>query len=86
MLDSTAGVNLVDELIAELSGVCAGLPDKRKGPGGDDDYTMAAHRPVGILDLLHGQPVVPGPSAGADRGARPIKLRNTLRHVRDPER
>jgi hypothetical protein len=34
-------VNLVDELIAELSGVCAGLPDKRKGPGGDDDYTMA---------------------------------------------
>ena len=34
-------MNLVDELIAELSGVCAGLPDKRKGPGGDDDYTMA---------------------------------------------
>jgi hypothetical protein len=34
-------VSLVDELIAELKGVCAGLPDKRKGPRRDDDYTMA---------------------------------------------
>jgi hypothetical protein len=34
-------VSLVDELIAELKGVCAGLPDKRKGPRRDGDYTMA---------------------------------------------
>jgi hypothetical protein len=34
-------VSLVDEPIAELKGVCAGLPDKRKGPRRDDDYTMA---------------------------------------------
>jgi hypothetical protein len=34
-------VSLVDELIAELSGVCAGLPDKRTGLRRDDDYTMA---------------------------------------------
>ena len=31
----------VDELIAELKGVCAGLPDKRKGPRRDDDYAIA---------------------------------------------
>jgi len=36
-----ARVSLVDELIAELKGVCAGLPDKRKGPRRDGDYTMA---------------------------------------------
>jgi hypothetical protein len=34
-------VSLVDELIAELKAVCAGLPDKRKGLRRDDDYTMA---------------------------------------------
>lgn len=34
-------MSLVDELIAELKGVCAGLPDKRKGPRRDDDYKMA---------------------------------------------
>jgi len=34
-------VSLVDELIAELKGVCAGLPDKRTGPRRDDDYAMA---------------------------------------------
>ena len=36
-----ARVSLVDELIAELKGVCAGLPDKRKGLRRDCDYTMA---------------------------------------------
>ena len=34
-------MTLVDELIAELKGVCAGLPDKRRGPRDDDDYAMA---------------------------------------------
>ena len=34
-------MSLVDELIAELSRVCAGLPDKRKGPRCDGDYKMA---------------------------------------------
>ena len=34
-------MSLVDELIAELKGVCAGLPDKRKGPARGDDYKMA---------------------------------------------
>jgi hypothetical protein len=34
-------VTLVDELMAELKGVCAGLPDKRRGPRHDDDYAMA---------------------------------------------
>ena len=34
-------MSLVDELIAELKAVCAGLPDKRKGLRRDDDYTMA---------------------------------------------
>ena len=34
-------MSLVDELIAELKAVCAGLPDKRKGPRRDDDYMMA---------------------------------------------
>jgi len=34
-------VSAVDELIAELKRVCAGLPDKRKGPRRDDDYAMA---------------------------------------------
>ena len=34
-------MSLVDELIAELKGVCAGLPDKRRGPRDDDDYAMA---------------------------------------------
>ena len=34
-------MSLVDELIAELKGVCSGLPDKRKGPARGDDYKMA---------------------------------------------
>ena len=34
-------MNLVDELIAELKGACASLPDKRTGPRRDDDYVMA---------------------------------------------
>jgi hypothetical protein len=34
-------VSLIDELIAELKGVCAGLPDKRKGLARGDDYKMA---------------------------------------------
>ena len=34
-------MSLVDELIAELKGVCAGLPDKRKGPARGEDYKMA---------------------------------------------
>jgi len=31
----------IDQLIAELKAVCAGLPDKRKGPPRDGGYTMA---------------------------------------------
>jgi hypothetical protein len=34
-------VVVVEELIAELGTVCAGLPDPRKGPRSDGDYTMA---------------------------------------------
>jgi hypothetical protein len=34
-------VSTVEELIAELSEVCAGLPDKRRGPRHDGDYSMA---------------------------------------------
>jgi hypothetical protein len=34
-------VSLVDDLIAELSRVCAGLPDQRTGPHRDGQYTMA---------------------------------------------
>ena len=34
-------MSLVDELIAELKWVCAGLPDKRKGPARGEDYKMA---------------------------------------------
>jgi hypothetical protein len=34
-------VGAVEALIAGFSQVCAGLPDKRKGPPRDGDYTMA---------------------------------------------
>jgi hypothetical protein len=34
-------VSVVEELIAELGTVCAGLPDQRIGPRRDGDYTMA---------------------------------------------
>jgi hypothetical protein len=34
-------VSLVDELIAELKGVCTALPDKRNGPARGDGYKMA---------------------------------------------
>jgi hypothetical protein len=34
-------VSVIEELISELSGVCAGLPDKRTGPRRDTDYRMA---------------------------------------------
>jgi hypothetical protein len=34
-------VSVIEELIAELSEVCAGLPDRRTGPRRDDDYKMA---------------------------------------------
>jgi hypothetical protein len=34
-------VSTVEPLIRELSEVCAGLPDQRKGPRQDGDYTMA---------------------------------------------
>jgi len=33
-------VNVIRELIAELGSVCAGLPDRRKAPPCDGDYTM----------------------------------------------
>jgi hypothetical protein len=34
-------VSAVEELIAELREVCAGLPDRRRGPRHDGDYSMA---------------------------------------------
>jgi len=34
-------VTVLESLIAELRGVCAGLPDQRKGPRRDGEYTMA---------------------------------------------
>jgi hypothetical protein len=34
-------VIVIEELIAELGKVCAGLPDQRKAPPSDGDYTMA---------------------------------------------
>jgi hypothetical protein len=34
-------VTVLESLIAELKGVCAGLPDRRKGPRRDGEYTMA---------------------------------------------
>jgi len=34
-------VSIIGELITELGGVCAGLPDKRTGPARDTDYKMA---------------------------------------------
>jgi hypothetical protein len=34
-------VGILEQRIAELSEVCAGLPDRRTGPRGDDAYTMA---------------------------------------------
>ena len=34
-------MSAVAQLIGELSEVCAGLPDQRKGPPRDGDYTMA---------------------------------------------
>ena len=34
-------VSVIDSLIGELSKVCAGLPDRRKGPPGPDAYTMS---------------------------------------------
>ena len=39
--DSHIGVTVVEDLIAQLGTVCAGLPDQRKGPRRDGDYTMA---------------------------------------------
>ena len=33
-------MSAVEHLIGELSEVCAGLPDRRKGPPRDGDYTM----------------------------------------------
>ncbi|MGH7224799.1 MAG: ISNCY family transposase, partial [Gemmataceae bacterium] len=32
---------VIDQLIADLGAVCAGLPDRRIGPGRDGQYTMA---------------------------------------------
>src|ERR1700687_1597935 len=34
-------VTPLEQLIAELRGVCASLPDRRKAPRRDGDYTMA---------------------------------------------
>jgi hypothetical protein len=34
-------VTVLESLIAELEGVCAGLPDQRKGPRREGEYTMA---------------------------------------------
>lgn len=34
-------MSVVEDLIAELRAVCAGLPDQRKAPSRDGDYTMA---------------------------------------------
>ena len=34
-------MNALDSLISELKDVCAGLPDQRKGPRRDTEYSMA---------------------------------------------
>ncbi len=34
-------VSVIDSLISEISNVCAGLPDQRKGPPAPDAYTMS---------------------------------------------
>jgi hypothetical protein len=41
IVDSRAGVSAIADMIGALSEVCAGLPDQRKGPRRDGDYTMA---------------------------------------------
>jgi len=49
-------VSTVEQLIGELREVCAGLPDQRKGPRRDGDYTMADIGLSGFSIFFMGSP------------------------------
>jgi hypothetical protein len=69
-------VTVLDSLIAELKGVCAGLPDRRKGPRRDGEYTMADIGLSAFAVFFMGSPSFLGhnarwPRDTAGRTARP---------------
>ena len=73
-------------MIGELRAVCAGLPDQRKGPRRDGDYTMADIGLSAFSLFFMGSPSFLGASAGAGGGARPVELPDPVRHDGDPLR
>jgi hypothetical protein len=58
-------VNALSSLIAELQEVCAGLPDQRKGPRRDGEYSMADIGLSAFSVFFHGQSIIPGTPASA---------------------
>jgi hypothetical protein len=53
-------VTVLESLIAELKGVCAGLPDQRKGPRRDGEYSMADIGLPAFSVFFMGSPSFPG--------------------------
>jgi hypothetical protein len=62
------GVSAVEQLIGELSEVCAGLPDQRKGPRRDGDYTMTDIGLAAFSIFFMGSPSFPGTSERWTKG------------------
>ena len=73
-------------MIGALSEVCAGLPDQRKGPRRDGEYSMADIGLSAFSVFFMGSPSFLGASTGAGGRARPVQLPDPVRHDRHPER
>jgi hypothetical protein len=61
-------VIVVEQLIAELATVCTGLPDQRKGPRRDGDYTMADIALSAFSLFFMGSPSFLGHQRALERG------------------
>lgn len=59
---------VVEQLIADLGTVCAGLPDPRKGPRRDGDYTMADIGLSGFSLFFMGSPSFLAHQRALERG------------------
>jgi hypothetical protein len=61
-------VSVLESLIAELKTVCADLPDRRKGPRGDGEYTMADIGLSAFSVFFMGSPSFLGHQRALDEG------------------
>jgi hypothetical protein len=61
-------VTILESLITELGDACAGLPDRRKGPRDDGQYTMADIGLSGFSVFFMGSPSFLGHQRALEEG------------------